>query len=322
MINTLGSFSAIGLVLWMLLSVVFMGLYPFVRKAIFALHPRNGSALLLAYWLGPFLLSAISTSFLFMPEVESVLVDAHCHAACASHVPLIESLGLAAFGLAVGGIVFCILAVRCAQTLRQSWQLRSQFRALGRHLGDYHLLDSEMPLVFTLGWWKPRIYLSAGLSKACTDDDLSIILQHEKAHQERRDNLRLLLARLCSAVLNKAHANRIKDDLQLLTEQACDFRAAERFGHVAVAETLLKVKRLLIYPQVAMGDVSYAFAERDVELRIKALLKAQQRVLLRPWQLGVLASALLLSLSLMVSPLHHGSEWVITLFSSHNLYLH
>jgi hypothetical protein len=35
-------------------------------------------------------------------------------------------------------------------------------------------------------------------------------------------------------------------DLQLMTEEACDFRAAEKFGHIAVAETLIKVKRLLM----------------------------------------------------------------------------
>lgn len=31
-----------------------------------------------------------------------------------------------------------------------------------------------------------------------------------------------------------------------MTEEACDCRAAEKFGHVAVAETLIKVKRLLM----------------------------------------------------------------------------
>ena len=322
MINTLGSFSAISIVLWLLLSFLFTLLYPLIRGIFFALHPRFGSALLLAYWLGPFILSIISTSFLFVPDLEGVLVDAHCHDACTNHVPLIHSLGLASFGLAVGGLIFVYLAWRCVNTLRQSHQLKTQFRALANYHGAYHLLGSSTPLVFTLGWWKPRIYLSEGLSVACTDNDLSIILLHEQAHQDRRDNLRLLLARLSGAIFNSFLAIRVMSDLQLLTEQACDFRAAERFGHVAVAQTLLKVRRLMSVPNTDIDELRTAFAERDVEMRIKALLKAQYRIALRPWQVTVLASALLISLTLMISPLHHGSEWVITKLSSPNVHIH
>lgn len=322
MINTLGSFSAIVIVLWLLLSVLFAILYPLIKGFLFALHPRFGSALLLAYWMGPFILSVLSTSFLFVPELERVLVDAHCHEACANHVPLIDSVGLASFGLAVGGLVLLFLAVRCVQTLLQSRQLKTQFRAFARHCGAYHLLAAPTPLVFTLGWWRPKIYLSEGLSAACSDEDLSIILLHEQAHQERRDNLRLLLARLSSAILSNSLAKHIMSDLQLLTEQACDFRAADRFGHVAVAQTLLKVKRLMSLPSATSVEVCTAFAERDVEMRIKALLKAQCRVALRPWQVAALASAMLMSLTLMISPLHHGSEWVITLLSSDNVHIH
>lgn len=322
MINVLGSFSTIVIVLWFLLSILFVLFYPIVRRIFFALHPRFGSALLLAYWLGPLILSVLSTSFLFVPDLERVLVNAHCHEACTNHVPLIQSFGFASFGLAVGGVVLLILALRCIHTLRQSRQLRAQFRALARQRGSYYLLGSATPLVFTLGWWNPKIYLSEGLSSACTDADLSIILLHEQAHQERRDNLRLLLARLSNAILSKFLNTRLMSDLQLLTEQACDFRAADRFGHVAVAQTLLKVRRLMSFPNATMQGLSTAFAERDVEMRIKALLKEQQRITLRPWQMVALASALLISLTLMISPLHHGSEWVITMLSSPNVHVH
>lgn len=322
MINTLGSFAAIFLVLWLLLSILFLFLYPLIRPAFLNLHPRFGSALLLAYWTGPFLISLLSTGFLFMPNVESMLVDAHCHEACTSHVPLIHSLGLASVGLAACTAVLLILAFRCVRALRQAWQLRTQFGLMARDHGAYHLLSAACPLVFTLGWWHPRIYVSEGLSEECSDTDLSIILQHEKAHQERRDNLRLLTARLCSAVVGGRLARFIMSDLQLLTEQACDFRAAERFGHVAVAETLLKIKRLLMLKSTASPELSMAFAERDVELRIKALLLAESRISLHPWQMGMIASVLLLSMSLMISPLHHGSEWVITTLSGAHLHLH
>lgn len=322
MISSLGSFSAIALVLWVFLSFLFVSFYPAIRKFFLALHPRIGSGLLLAYWMGPLVLSIISTGFLFVPDVEGVLVDAHCHAACTTHVPLIHSLGLASFGLAVGGFAILVLFVRCVRAVYRSCELQAQFHAFARCRGEYHLLDSETPLVFTLGWWKPRIYLSEGLSRACSDSDLSIILQHEKAHQERRDNLRLLFARLSSAIVSNTLSRRIMTDLHLLTEQACDFEAAERFGPVVVAETLLKVKRLMSSPYSRECDLRTAFADRDVEMRIKALLKAQQRLPLHSWQVATMVGALVLSLTLMISPLHHGSEWVITKLSDQKVHVH
>lgn len=318
MITTLGSFSAIFLSLWLILSVVFLAAYPFLRPRFLTLHPRVGSALLLVFCISPFFVSLASTSFLFVPDVDNVLVGSHCHEECVSHAPLIQSASLAAFGLALGGLVLASLLYRCLKTLSQSRRLRRQFAVLAKDSGKYQLLRADSPVVFTLGWWRSRIYISEGLVRACSPTDMSIILLHEKEHQERRDNLRLLLARLCSAVLRSAGAKRLVSDLQLLTEQACDFRAAEKFGYVAVAETLLKVKRLLSAPSKA-SSAALHFAERDVELRVKALLKAHNRVALPTWQLLALAISVVLCMSLLISPLHHGSEWFLSLLSSVNI---
>ncbi|MDP1933223.1 MAG: M56 family metallopeptidase [Gammaproteobacteria bacterium] len=312
MINTVGTFSAIWLVLWILLSILFVVLYPLVRPRLFALHPRYGSALLLAYWMGPFLASLFSTLFLFMPTVEALLVNTHCHSDCQSHVPLIDSVGLAWFGFAVGSIVVVSLLLQFSSTMHRSLQLRNQFNFLGKPKGEYYAISSSCPLVFTLGWWQPRIYVSDGLLKSCNERDLSIILQHEHAHRERRDNLRLLLARLCSAILSGPLARRLMTDLQLMTEQACDFRAAEKHGHIAVAETLLKIKRLLLEQPVTVPFSALAFAEREVETRIIALLKAGTRIAPSRWQMGALGTLAVVCLLLLISPLHHGSEWVIT----------
>ncbi len=321
MISMLGSFSAIFLGLCLLLSLVFLLAYPLIRPLFLTLHPRFGSALLLLYWLCPFVMSFASTGVLFMPEVESVLVDSHCHEECVSHVPMLHTTELVMLGLLLGSALLLSLLWRCIDTLSKSRQLSTQFKHLGRDLGAYQQLKGATPLVFTLGWWHPRIYVSEGLEKACSNTDMSIILLHEQAHQERRDNLRLLLAKLCSVILYRLGATRMMSDLQLLTEQACDFRAAEQYGYVNVAETLLKVKRLLKQAS-SIPASAMAFADNDVELRIKALLKAQQRVKLYPWQLGVIVSSLLVSMSLLISPLHHGSEWLITLLSHANVIVH
>lgn len=316
MINSIGSFAAIWLTLWLLLSIVFGVFYPLVRRFFNALHPRFGSVLLLQYWVAPFLVSLASAVFLFMPSVETLLVDSHCHENCESHAPLIESLGLAWFGIVIGSLVLLNLSVRLLLNMRRSRLLRSQFNFLSRSRGEFQAINSPTPLVFTLGWWNPCIYMSEGLYAACSDTDLAVILAHERAHLERRDNLRMLLARLCSALLPRRIANIMLEDLQLMTEQACDFRAAEKFGHVTVAETLLKVKKLLQSQPSPLPYSALAFAEREVETRILALLKPEQRLFLQHWQMALLGFATLAALLLMVSPLHHASEWVIALLGA------
>jgi len=270
----------------------------------------------------PFAASLSSTLILFMPPAETLLVEAHCHVDCASHAPLIDSPALAWVGIMLAMLVVTMLLWRFVTTLRRSRQLHAQFDILGRRCGPWYEMESDCPLVFTLGWWRPRIYLSSGLRAACSAQDLEIILQHERAHQERRDNLRLLVARLCCAILPAPLYRRVLADLQVVTEQACDFRAAERLGALAVAETLLKIKRMLHSSPAMVPQDALAFAERDVETRIKALLIASSRVSLQRWQLlalFVLGAAVLVA---MVGPLHHGSEWVISALGSHVGALH
>lgn len=313
MINYIGSFAGIWLTLWLVLSIVFGLVYPLVRRFFNVLHPRFGSILLLYYWMAPFLVSLACAAFLFMPSAEILLVDSHCHKDCQSHVHLIDSIGLAWFGVVIGSLVLVNLVVRLLLNMRRSRQLRRQFNFLSQSRGEFQAINSSTPLVFTLGWWNPCIYMSEGLYAVCSDIDLSVIMAHEQAHQERRDNLRMLLARLCSALLPRRVANVMLEDLQLTTEQACDFRAAERFGQVAVAETLLKVKRLLLSQPSPLPYSALAFAEREVETRIMALLKSEQRVFLQTWQMTLLGVVTLAALLLMVSPLHHASEWVIAL---------
>jgi hypothetical protein len=318
-INSVGTFASIWLALWLVLSVLFVLVYPLVRPALLSLHPRHGSTLLLAWWVLPFAASLLSTVILFMPPAETLLVEAHCHEDCASHAPLIDSAALASFGIVLGTLVLLVLLWRFGTTLRRSRQLHAQFDVLGRRRGAWYEMDSDCPLVFTLGWWRPRIYLSRGLREACSAQDLDIILQHERAHQERRDNLRLLAARLCCAILPGPLSRRVLADLQVVTEQACDFRAGERCGELAVAETLLKIKRLLLTRPAFLPEEAMAFAERDVEIRIKALLLASSRVTLQAWQLLLLVVLGSMLLFAMIGPLHHGSEWVISALGDHAL---
>lgn len=64
-------------------------------------------------------------------------------------------------------------------------------------LGDkVRLVDSETPLCFCAGFISPRIYLSPGMLRKLTAEELEALLLHEKHHMENRDPLRMLMGTL------------------------------------------------------------------------------------------------------------------------------
>lgn len=311
MIETIGSFSVIWLACWMVLAVAFMLVYPFLRPLFMRLHPRHGSVLLLVYAAAPCLLSLSVVSLLFLPVAKSMLVQAHCHADCVSHAPLIAASSVAASGIVLVSAVLVALAGRILSALIRGGRMQRQFDALSRPCTAYRLLDSGIPMVFTLGWLNPRVYISTALRQRCQARELDVILRHEQAHRLRRDNLRLILARGFCLGLPAAVAGRFLSDLQLLSEQACDFVAAERFGELSVAETLLRVKRMLLRHARQTPQWGHAFTGAEVSQRVEALLQAERRLSLTPWQHALLACLVAGALLLAVEPLHHGAEWII-----------
>lgn len=60
---------------------------------------------------------------------------------------------------------------------------------------DVVYLNLPATHAFCLGFWRPRIWLTAGLTNLLTDDELAAVLAHEAYHCRRRDPLRLLLSR-------------------------------------------------------------------------------------------------------------------------------
>ncbi len=316
MINTFGTLCLIWLVLWLALTLMLRAVYPLLRQTLFRLHPAHGSQVLLVLWSAPFVLSLITTLLLLIPMFDGLLIEPHCHGDCAPHVPTTNASMLAwgGFGLAI--VSTLVLLWHFTEGLWRGVRMRRQFDALSSRRSGYRLLDASEPAVFTLGWWRPRVYVSQGLLAGCSGDELSVILAHEQAHRRRRDNLRLLLGRVFCLVLPGAWRHRVINDLHLLCEQACDFAAARQYGSVSVAHTLVQVGRVLRRSAAPLQGIS--FDGSDLHNRVHALLGIDSRRLLSNWQVGTLAVAASLAVLLAVEPLHHGAEWMIGLLE-HNM---
>lgn len=315
MINTLGSLSLIWLILWFALTLLFGLIYPVLRVPIMRLQPAHGSALLLLYWAMPVLMAFAASLMLFSPASDHLLVAPHCHGSCVTaaqfspHAPQTEELPIALAGLLLALLAAVALLGSFIYNLRRGGRMNRQFEALTRRGRGYRVLDAQEPVVFTLGWWNPQVFISQGLIEHCSGAQLDVILAHEQAHRQRRDNLRLLLARVFALVLPSGMRQQLMHDLQILCEQACDFAAAEKYGAIPVAETLVHVGRLVNNAMRPPGAV--AFDGGDLSVRVHALLSSDARVSLRFWQLLLMFSALVYVLLLTLDPLHHGAEWLI-----------
>lgn len=310
-----GTFAMVWLITWLVCSLVLLLCYPVFGQSLQRLHPAEASSLLLLVLAFPVLLSLVSTLLLFMPGLEGRLVSEHCHLNCQAHVPMIHSVGLATMGLFFLSAVLALLGTKLIFHLNMGRRLMSRLQTLASQKENYWLLEDDRPLVFILGWWRNRIFLTRGLLQHCTQTNLEIILAHEREHARRLDNVRLLLARLFLLVLPPGLARKLYADLHVFTESACDLVAAAGSSHLDVASTLLKVQRLAP-SQFSYCDapVASAFSGAEIEQRIKILL-AQGSVVSTRQPIGarLCAVALLVCSVLLVDPLHHSVEMLLQL---------
>lgn len=320
MINTLGSLSLIWLILWFLLTLSFSLFYPLFRPLVMRLHPAHGSSLILLYWAAPVMLAVVASLMLFAPVSEDLLISPHCHGSCSRHSPQTSEISVALLGLALALISAVGLIGSFLYNMWRSARMRWQFEALASARNGYCLLNAPEPVVFTLGWWNSRVFISDGLLKQCTSGQLSVILGHEQAHLDRRDNLRLLLVRVCSLVLPSKMRRQAMHDLQILCEQACDFESAQKHGPIAVAETLVHVGRLVKHS--ARPQSSLAFDGGDLPIRVQALLSIEGRTCLRSWQFIAIMVAVTYVLLLALDPLHHAAESTLALLDSVGVHIH
>ena len=104
-----------------------------------------------------------------------------------------------------------IVAASVALGLRASWhECRSQLRAVGIlrasaivELGGVavRVIADDRPCAFCHGLLRPRIYVSTGTVAGLRRAQLEAVLAHERHHAQRRDPLRLALARVLGAAL-------------------------------------------------------------------------------------------------------------------------
>ena len=164
-------------------------------------------------------------------------------ASCLSYVPVIKA------GFIWAGIITVVLGVAYAVVMA-AWRLRKGHLVIKKLPVSHRegttvclINDNALNTAFTYGLIFPKIYVSTGLLKRLSRDEVHAVILHETHHKENRDPLRFfLLSILKDAFFYLPIGDYIKARLTHSRERAADDRAVLSTNDPYVlAGALLKV---------------------------------------------------------------------------------
>lgn len=185
-----------------------------------------------------------------------------------------------------GGLGLAMMAYTIGQLVRLHHQTHSLVRAW---LADARPLtrrdvavpafaiNTGFPIVAIIGVLRPRLVIDEQVMRACSDDELSAILAHERGHVSRWDNLRRVAF---AAVPGPWFSPDLPQAWRDATEEAADDLAAAdgRDTRFHLAAALLRVSRLNPRTEAAGWQqqlpASALYRGESVERRVRRLVDA------------------------------------------------
>ena len=261
--------------------------------------------------------AVIALSVVAVAHAPSIgLGDDHCFDHGGHHAHLCFEHVLGKLGW-VPWIVAAVFAARLLAHLTEAVGLVVRSRRAARELGlvtrvehaqGIRVVDDPEPHAFVLGYVSPRVFVTRALLEGAPDE-LAAVVAHERAHGQRRDPLRRLVARSCMP-FHLPWIGRILDRrLALAQEMAADEAAAGEVGDGArVAQAILHVaRRRARIPQGAA-----ALGGSDVAARVTLLLDDRERYDVPSARaVGVATVLLLVCAAALAEPLHHSLEHLL-----------
>lgn len=137
---------------------------------------------------------------------------------------------------------------------------------------ELRLFDTLGPMALTAGLWHPRVIVSEAMISSLSEEELRSVLFHELAHVERRDPLRLAVARFLADALWFLPVARsvARDFVDAVEEGADDCAVAATRQPAELAAALVKTARAGIASPMPLAN-SLA-GNLSVEDRVERLL--------------------------------------------------
>ncbi|MBD2020909.1 M48 family metalloprotease [Leptolyngbya sp. FACHB-36] len=211
--------------------------------------------------------------------------------------------GWGIYGLATGFLtVAFVICLRLLVEMGRSLHKIHQYSAVDVHGTTGRLIDSRMPYIAQVGFWRSELIVSQGLLKTLDEEHLKAVLVHEQAHCDHRDTFWFFwlgwLRRL-TAWLPQTDA--LWQELLILRELRADQYAAQHVDGLLLAEALLLVVSAPMEPEMAYAEFSAIIVRDRLTERINALLAPPSESLTPRWTWLWLGGAFL---PLLAIPFH------------------
>ncbi len=252
-----------------LLSSIFCSMcYAPFRRFIAQFNPHTRAAARLGYALIAPAVGLIASLTNSLPGAAQWFVFEHCHGSqCASHAPLLGVGSVGHISLVAGTalLLFGLAVGVCKVLLTSRGQLLTLFN-LGNQQKDYVVIQSDQPLAWCCGLLRPQIILSSALLEQFNNNQVNVILAHERAHAARLDNLRNVAARWSTGLWLPHLRKQITSDLSADNEACCDAIAAR--GAPALFQQV--VEMMAQQPQPSAAGRQLSFGSDQAEARVAA----------------------------------------------------
>lgn len=280
--------------------------------AFFTLIPALSSLAIFCACMGV----AASTGFDLVPE--------HCHPGasgtqCIPHTP-VDRTSISLFVLFA--VVVAALLATCLSGSLSILKYRSLCKTLSYCASynptiDAYIVHDDRPFALCSGLFRQQIFVSTRLMDELSQDELKIVLDHERCHASGAHGALLLLIRCFSITMRRPVRRELVEQFHLAAENACDQFAAKRCGsNLDVAIALIKIKRLcdsVLHPininnQSVLLSITGGVLERRVAWLVNRPLNVKNEVGGVIWHLliySVIASFVLAEVA------HHSIESLI-----------
>lgn len=151
----------------------------------------------------------------------------------------------------------------------------------GQYGQDVIVIRHSQPFAFTLGLFKPSIFLSTGLMELLDDHELEAVIYHERFHKEHKDPLKMFLLSMFSSamayfpILKWCHQH-YKTSREVLAD---DYAMSVQGSSLYLGGALLKLLKRTNRKQIPI-TVS-AFADTSINCRIRRILDPQTDIPLK-----------------------------------------
>lgn len=191
--------------------------------------------------------------------------------------PMLALLATGAFAHLAASAIWATFSVYLTNRIERDWLESSAPFDTGYGLRAF-TIDSSAPIVALVGVFRPTLIASRNVISACSAEEISAIVAHERGHFTSSDNLkRWVMASLPDSLRWSRIHYEMLDAWHHAAEDAADDAATggEEVARADLAALLLKVVRLAPH-RTWQGAIVSPFVERDgLERRVRRLIRPE-----------------------------------------------